>query len=86
MTVTIPAPLKTILCPVRYPYAVAQVKDGKIVSTVAYQDNWDECYRQTRVWRQAYVNYNHPFQYIMVEMREIGEKTPNRVNTYWCAV
>ena len=86
MTVTIPAPLKTILCPVRYPYAVAQVKDGKIVSTVAYFRNLEECYHQTQAWRQTYANYNRRYEYIMAEMREIGEKTPNRVNTYWCAV
>jgi len=82
---TIPAPLKTILCPVRYPYAVAQVKDGKIVSTVAYPSTLEECYFQTQAWRQAYEK-SRRYEYIMAEMKEIGEKTPNRVNTYWCAV
>jgi hypothetical protein len=33
---TDPTPLKTILCPTRYPFAVAYVKDGKIASTIAY--------------------------------------------------
>ena len=83
----IPTPLKTILSPARYPFAVAVVRDGKIVSTVAYPSSLEECYVQTQAWRQAYANYNHPEQYIMAEMRMIGEEIPNeQVNTYWCAV
>ena len=79
---TDPTPLKTILCPNRYPFAVAMVRDGKIISTVAYPETLEECYFQVQGWRSARPND----QYIMAEQREIGEKTPDRVNTYWVAV
>ena len=79
---TAPAPLKTILSPTRYPFAVAMVRDGKIISTVAYPETLEDCYFQVQAWRAARPND----QYIMAEQREIGEKTPDRVNTYWVAV
>ena len=79
---TNPTPLKTILCPIRYPFAVAFVKDGKITSTLAYATTLEDCYFQVQGWRSAYGSAD----YIMAEQKEIGEKTPDRVNTYWVAV
>ncbi|MFZ9739205.1 MAG: hypothetical protein ACO3EZ_14465 [Prochlorotrichaceae cyanobacterium] len=77
-----PTPLKTILSPTRYPFAVAMVRDGKISRTVAYPATVEDCYIQVQGWRSARPHD----QWIMVEQREIGEKTPDRVNTYWVAV
>jgi hypothetical protein len=79
---TDPTPLKTILSPTRYPFAVAMVRNGKIISTVAYPHTLEDCYFQVQAWRSARPHD----QYIMAEQREIGEKTPDRVNTYWVAV
>lgn len=79
---TTPTPLKTILSPQRYPYAVAQVLNGKIISTAAYQSTLADCYAQVQGWRSSLPQY----QWIMAEIREIGERTPDRVNTYWVAV
>lgn len=79
---SIPTPLKTILSPDRYPFAVAHVKDGKIASTVAYASTLEDCYFQTQGWRGSMGSAD----YIMAEMREIGEATPDQVNTYWVAV
>lgn len=79
---TSPTPLKTILCPIRYPFAVAMVKNGKIVSTVAYPETLEECYHQVMGWRSA----RPKDQWIMAEQQEIGEATLNQVNTYWVAV
>lgn len=79
---TNPTPLKTILCSTRYPFAVAMVKNGKIVSTVAYPRTLEECYHQLMGWRSA----RPRDQWIMAEQREIGEATPTQVNTYWVAV
>ena len=81
---TAPTPLKTILSPTRYPYAVAVVENGKIVSTVGYASTLEDCYAQVQGWR-AY--RGDLANYIMAEMREIGEAIPNvSINTYWCAV
>ncbi len=77
-----PTPLKTILCPIRYPFAVAFVKDGKITRTVAYATTLEDCYFQVQGWRGS----RGTADYIMAEQKEIGEKTPDRVNTYWVAV
>ena len=82
MTVLTPTPLKTILSPARYPFAVAQVKDGKIANTVAYASTLEDCYFQTQGWRASMASAD----FIMAEMREIGEATPDQVNTYWVAV
>ena len=81
---TTPTPLKTILSPTRYPFAVAQVRDGKITCTVSYQTTLEQCYAETQGWRSMAVGADG---YIMAEMREIGEAIPNvSVNTFWCAV
>jgi hypothetical protein len=77
-----PTPLKTILSPTRYPFAVAQVRDGKIISTAGYQTSLADCYAQVQGWRSSLPQYT----WIMAEMREIGEEIPDRVNTYWVAV
>ena len=82
MTATAPAPLKTILSPTRYPYAVAYAEGGKIRHTVAYASTLEEAQAQAQAWR----SYRQDGAYILAEMREIGESTPNRVNTYWVAV
>ena len=82
MTTFSPAPLKTILSPTRYPYAVAMVKDGKIACTMAYAATLEDCYFQTQGWRASMGSAD----FIMAEMREIGEATPDQVNTYWVAV
>lgn len=79
-----PTPLKTILSATRYPYAVAYVQDGKITHTVGYATTLEDCYFQVQGWRGVW--RWRDADYIMVEMREIGESTPDRVNTYWCAV
>ena len=79
---TDPTPLKTILSPTRYPFAVAMVRNGRIVSTVAYPATLEDCYFQVMGWRSA----RPQDQWIMAEMREIGEAVPNVcVNTYWVA-
>ena len=80
-----PTPLKTILSKERYPFAVAEVKNNKIVSTVsyAYPPTLEQCYAELQGWRAAYPDRN----FIMAEMKEIGEAIPNvSVNTYWVAV
>ena len=78
-----PTPLKTILSPTRYPYAVACVKDGKIASTVSYATTLEDCYAKVQGWRSAYGTAD----YIMAEQQEIGEAIPNVcVNSYWVAV
>jgi hypothetical protein len=78
-----PTPLKTILSPQRYPYAVAFVKDGKIHHTLAYATTLEDCYFKVQGWRSS----RGSASYIMAEMREIGEAIPNVcVNTYWVAV
>jgi hypothetical protein len=79
---TDPTPLKTILCSIRYPFAVAFVKDGKIASTIAYATTLEDCYFQVQGWRSSMGSAD----YIMAEQKEIGEETPDRVNTYWVAV
>jgi hypothetical protein len=73
---SIPTPLQTILSPTRYPFAVAQVKDGKITSTLAYQDSLEECYFQVQGWRSSMGSA----AYIMAEQQEINGKS------YWVAV
>lgn len=73
---TTPTPLQTILSPTRYPFAVAQVKDGKITSTLAYQDSLEECYFQVQGWRSSMGSAS----YIMAEQQEINGKS------YWVAV
>jgi len=73
---TIPTPLQTILSPTRYPFAVAAVKDGKIVSTCAYPSTLEECYYQVQGWRCSMASAD----YIMAEQQEINGKS------YWCAV
>lgn len=78
-----PTPLKTILSPGRYPFAVAQVKDGTIVNTVGYSTSLEDCYFQLQAWRSSMSNTD----FIMVEQQEIGEEIPNVcVNSYWVAV
>ena len=77
-----PTPLKTILSPQRYPFAVARVRDGEIISTASYQTSLEDCYAQVQGWRSSLPQYT----WIMAEMQEIGEATPDRVNTYWVAV
>ena len=73
---TTPTPLLTILSPERYPYAVAQVRDGKITSTLAYATTLEECYFQVQGWRSSMASAD----YIMAEQRERNGKS------YWCAV
>ena len=82
MTCTAPTPLKTILSPTRYPFAVAYAEGGAIRHTVAYAATLEECYAQVQAWR----SYRQDGAYIMASMAEIGERTPGRVNTYWVAV
>lgn len=77
-----PAPLKTILSPDRYPYAVAHVRDGKISEAVAYASTLEDCYFQTQGWRASMGSAD----FIMVENREVREATPDQVDTYWVAV
>ena len=84
-TVT-PTPLKTILTPTRYPFAVAKVAGGKIVCTIAYARNLEDCYNQVQGWRASDASYNFKHEYVAAEMVEIGDRTPNSVNTYWVAV
>jgi hypothetical protein len=77
-----PTPLKTILSPQRYPFAVASVLNGKIISTASYSTSLADCYAQVQGWRSSLPQYT----WIMAEMQEIGEATPGEVNTYWVAV
>lgn len=77
----IPTPLKTILSSQRYPYAIAKVHNGQIVSTHSYASSIEELHHSYQGWKNAID------QYIMVEMREIGDAIPNVcVNTYWVAI
>jgi hypothetical protein len=78
-----PTPLKTILSRTRYPFAVACVKDGKIVNTFSYATTLEECYALVQGWRSSMGSAD----YIMAEQQEIGEAIPDVcVNTYWVAV
>lgn len=77
-----PTPLKTILSPVDYPFAVAHVRDGKISEAVAYASTLEDCYFQTQGWRAS----TGTADFIMVENREIREATPDQADTYWVAV
>ena len=75
-TTSIPTPLLTILSADRYPYAVAQMRDGKITSTLAYATTLEDCYFQVQGWRSSMGSAD----YIMAEQREINGKS------YWVAV
>ena len=70
------APLQTILCPVRYPFATAKVNNGKIVCTLTYQSSLEKCYDETKGWVAHFSDPN----YIMVEQKEVEGKS------YWVAV
>jgi hypothetical protein len=78
-----PAPLKTVLTPDRYPFAVATVVDGKIACTVSYASTLEDCYNQVQGWRASIANYNFKHDYIMAEQRDL-DNTPNY--SYWVAV
>ncbi len=78
----IPTPLKTILSPVDYPFAVAAVVKGKISHTFGYSKGLADCYAKCQGWRSSCPDAD----IIMVEQREIGAKRPNCVNSYWVAV
>jgi hypothetical protein len=81
--ITFIPPVKTILSPNRYPYAVARIKNGRINDTIKYFSTLEECLQGAQKSRNY---YNSP-DYIAVEMREIGEAIPNKtVNTYWVPV
>lgn len=73
---TIPTPLQTILSPTRYPYAVAQVKDGKIISTIGYATTLEDCYFQVKRWRASMESTD----YIMAKQQDSNGKS------YWVAV
>ena len=77
-TTSSPTPLKTILGN-RYPYAVAQVRDGRIVATMAYATTLEECYFQTMGWNSSMGGAS----YIMAEQKDL-DNTPNY--SYWVAV
>ncbi len=76
-------PLKTVLVSTRYPFAVAEVENGKITSTVAYASTLEDCYNQVQGWRASISNYNFKHDYIMAEMKDL-DNTPNY--SYWVAV
>ena len=76
---TTPTPLKTILSPTRYPFAVAQVKNGKIASTLSYQTTLEQCHAEMQGWRSHF----NSADYIMAEMRNLDD-TPSY--SYWVAV
>lgn len=73
---TTPTPLQTILSADRYPYAVAQVRDGKITCTITYATTLEDCYFQVQAWRSSMASAD----YIMAEQRERNGKS------YWVAV
>jgi len=77
---TAPAPLKTILSPTRYPYAVAVVRNNKIACTVAYTSTLEDCYAQMMGWRSYRGDLDN---YIMAEMQDLDNTTSY---SYWCAV
>ena len=79
---TNPKPLKTILCPVDYPFAVAQVVNGAIKNTFGYSKSLADCYAKCQGWRSSCPDA----EIIMVEQSEIGAKRPDSVNSYWVAV
>jgi hypothetical protein len=78
-----PTPLKTILTPERYPFAVAIVENGKITGTVSYASTLEDVYNQCQGWRASIANYSFPHDYIMVEQKDL-DNTPNY--SYWVAV
>ena len=80
-----PTPLKTILSATRYPYGIGYVVDGKIVSIVGYATTLEEVYHRTNAWNQSLPDHAKG-RYIMVEQKEIGEKTATSVNSYFVAV
>lgn len=61
-----PKPLKTILSRTRYPFAVAHVRDGRIISTAAYQTSLESCYNEVQAWRSSLPQY----QWIMAEQKD----------------
>jgi hypothetical protein len=69
-------PLQTILSRTRYPFAVAHVRDGRIISTASYQTSLADCYAEVQAWRSSLPQY----QWIMAEQQEIDGKS------YWVAV
>jgi len=73
---TTPTPLLTILSRTRYPFAVAHIRDGRIISTAAYQTTLADCYAEVQGWRSSLPQY----KWIMVEQQEINGKS------HWCAV
>ena len=79
---TTPKPLKTILCPVDYPFAVASVENDKISYTFGYSKGLADCYANMLRWRSSCPHAD----IIMVRQSEIGAKRPDSVNSYWVAV
>ena len=79
---TNPKPLKTSLCPVDYPFAVAAVVNGEIKRTFTYSKSLADCYAKCQGWRSSCPDT----EIIMVEQKEIGAKRPDCVNSYWVAV
>jgi hypothetical protein len=73
---TNPTPLQTILCPTRYPFAVAVVKNGKIDRTMSYATTLEDCYFQVMGWRASMASG----AFIMAEQQERNGKS------YWVAV
>lgn len=79
---TIPTPLKTILTPDRYSFAVAYADDGKIKCTSAYASSLEEVYFMVQGWNNS-LPQHCTGRYIMAEMRDLDE-TPSY--SYWVAV
>jgi hypothetical protein len=70
----LPKPLKTILSPERYPFAVALMEDGEIKYTVAYEQTLEDIHKQMKIWNKGY-SFDKG-QFIMAEQQ----------NGYWVAV
>jgi len=78
-----PTPLKTILTPDRYPFAVAKVENGKIVSTVSYATSLEDAHRSTQKWNNSLRGFNFNHKFVMAEMKDL-DNTPSY--SYWVAI
>ena len=79
----IPTPLKTILTPDRYPFAVAKVENGRIVSTVAYETSLEDVHSKTQKWNNTLRGFNFNHIYVMAEMKDLDNTSSY---SYWVAI
>ena len=83
-SVSLPTPLKTILDPVQYPFAVAYMVDNRIEYTLGYAQTLEQVYFMKCGWEQADPTQAKPGgKFIMVENANLDNTDDY---SYWVAV